>query len=243
MADSAHNRAFLGNPLEFGRKFAALTNPIAATGGDATESLAAAEGRAFMAVTENQRLLTLADVERMTLQTPGARIARATAKINLHPSYSCFKAPGFITVIVMPDMPVPRPMPSAGLLRAVWCHLHPWRIIGSRLEVVGPTYAEIRVQTRVRALARTDRARVLAEIMAALRRFLDPRAGGSEGTGWPFGRDVFRSEILHVIDAVDGVDYVEDLQLYANDGAPQCGNICIGPLGLPTSGEHSIEVI
>jgi hypothetical protein len=43
--------------------------------------------------------------------------------------------------------------------------------------------------------------------------FLDPRSGGPEGKGWPFGRDVFGSELIEQIEAVDGVDYITDLML------------------------------
>ena len=39
------------------------------------------------------------------------------------------------------------------------------------------------------------------------RRRIDPRQGGPDGLGWPFGRSVTQSEILQVIRDVPGVDY------------------------------------
>ena len=60
--------------------------------------------------------------------------------------------------------------------------------------------------------------RVIADTSAALDVFLDPLKGGPTGRGWPFGRDVYRSEILEVIDRTPGVDHVEDLELVAAAG-------------------------
>ncbi len=61
--------------------------------------------------------------------------------------------------------------------------------------------------------------------------------------GWPFGRDVYRSEILQVIDGVAGVDNVLSLELSSDGGEAQCGNLCLGPTDLAVSGTHSIEVV
>jgi hypothetical protein len=61
--------------------------------------------------------------------------------------------------------------------------------------------------------------------------------------GWPFGRDVYRSEILQVLDGVDGVDHVLRLDLIGNGSPPQCGNLCVGPLELVVAGTHTIEVL
>jgi hypothetical protein len=75
-----------------------------------------------------------------------------------------------------------------------------------------------------------------------LNAFLDPLTGGPDGLGWPFGRDVYRSEILQVIGAVPGVDHVIRLTLKTDQGEPQCDNLCVGPMGLVTAGPHIILV-
>jgi hypothetical protein len=59
--------------------------------------------------------------------------------------------------------------------------------------------------------------------------------------GWPFGRDVYRSEVLQVISSVAGVDNVLNLSLSGDGGAGQCGNLCVGPTQLVVSGIHTIE--
>ena len=77
---------------------------------------------------------------------------------------------------------------------------------------------------------------------SALNRFLDPLNGGPEYKGWPFGRDVYRSEILQVVDQVRGVDHVLELTISADGRAVACGNLCVPPTWLVTSGAHVIEV-
>jgi hypothetical protein len=76
----------------------------------------------------------------------------------------------------------------------------------------------------------------------ALDRFFHPLAGGPEGTGWPFGRDVYRSEVLQVIDEVPGVANVLALELVGDPCDPTCGNLCLGPTGLVAAGPHEVDV-
>ena len=61
--------------------------------------------------------------------------------------------------------------------------------------------------------------------------------------GWPFGRDVYRAEVLQVIDGVAGVDHVLSLELSGDGNPPQCGNLCLAPTQLVTAGPHAIEVV
>jgi hypothetical protein len=60
--------------------------------------------------------------------------------------------------------------------------------------------------------------------------------------GWPFGRPVYRAEVLQAIRAVPGVDSVLSLELNTPGGTPSCSNLCVGPTELVTSAAHSISV-
>ena len=115
-------------------------------------------------------------------------------------------------------------------------------MVCTRLEVVGPRYLEVRVRARVRTHAHVSPAGAQYRIKQALDRFLDPRSGGPSGLGWPFGRDVYRSEVLQVIDGVPGVDHVLELSLSAGDDEPRCGNLPLCPTWLVAPGTHQIEV-
>jgi predicted phage baseplate assembly protein len=249
LADSPHNRAALYNPAaipngwtQLQGELANITNLLAAAGGTAAETVSLAAGRADQLVETSGRCVTLADYERLAMQTPGTRIARVAALANLHPSSPCYFAPGIITVIVLPYLPQGSPTPTPGLLDAVSAYLQPRRVIGTRVEVVGPTYLQVAVQATVQSKTGTNPAALQQAIVTALNNFLDPLIGGPDGTGWPFGRDVYRAEIMKVIDAVPGVDYIVSMALLADGGQAQCGNVCLSPTWLVQAGAHQITV-
>jgi len=221
----------------------ALTaNPDAAFDGAEEETLAHAEGRAAALLAEPERAVTLDDCKVLALRTPGTAIARAAAIANYCPSLQCYSAPGYITVMIAPYLPLGRPVPSPGLLQAVSAYLNRRRVIGSRIEVTGPDYLEVAVHAAVKAATGESKAGIQSAVIAALSRFLDPLGGGPDGTGWPLGRAVYISEILDTIAGVPGVDHVISLQLEAAGCGLQCGDICLNPLALAVSGPHVVEV-
>ena len=109
------------------------------------------------------------------------------------------------------------------------------------MEVTGPVYTEVAVRATVSAARSVSATALVQRITETLDRFFDPLRGGPDGSGWPLGRDVIRSEILQVVDGVPGVDHVLDLELVTADGVT-CNNLCIGPLGLVAAGGHGLEV-
>jgi predicted phage baseplate assembly protein len=153
------------------------------------------------------------------------------------------KALGVVTVVVLPYLPTGKPEPSQGLLAAVRRYLHRRRVVTTRVEVIGPTYLEVQVRAKVQALPGASPGRVREEIIQALNNFLNPLPSNPDTSGRPFGRDVYRSEILQVIDGVAGVDHVLALELIPGDGEPQCGNLLVCPTWLVTPGTHEIEVV
>ena len=244
LADSPHNHALLADGWTLLKsQLISITNRLAAGGGAAAETIDLAAGRADTLVAGSQRAVTLVDYEELARTTPGTRIARVTARANLHPSFPCFNAPGMITVIVLPYLPKGQPVPTPGLLHAVSAHLRRHRIIGTRVEVVGPTYIDVTVQATVQSKSGTNKSNLQQAIVTALNRFLDPLIGGPDGDGWPFGRDVYRSEIMKVMDAVSGADHIVSMDLIAGSCQPQCGNVCLGPTWLVAAGAHAITIL
>jgi hypothetical protein len=152
------------------------------------------------------------------------------------------QAPGTTTVILLPRISALGAQPSSGLRASVLRYLNRRRILGNRIEVFGPVYTKVTVRAQAQSQTGADLARVRQDILQSLRDFFDPLLGGPEKTGWPFGRDIYRSEVLHIIDSVPGVENVIALELIADDGEPSCGNLCIGPCSLVLSGQHEIVV-
>jgi predicted phage baseplate assembly protein len=248
-------------------------NAWPASGGADAESIAHAAGRAASVLHAHERLIDLAsrkrattfdrvarneivelpapskavnllDLERMTLDVPGTRIARVRAWADVHPDYPCLKAPGHVTIVIVPYLPLGQPQPRPGLLRAVKNYLDRRRPVATALHVVGPRYAVVTVTARVQSRHGANRVALAASLTRALREFLNPRTGGPDRLGWPFGRDVYRSEIMQLIDGIPGVDHVLSLSLTASGSSPQCGNLRICPTWLVVSAErHLIEVV
>jgi len=246
VVNSLHNRAFFGSEqalLQMRTHFATITNSVPALGGAAAESLSAAEARAIELREAPLRAVTLSDLKSLALATPGTQLARVEALANSHPSFPCVKATGVVTLIVLPYLPRAKPMPSPGLCRALAAYLAGRRLLGTRVEIVAPTYLEVGVRARVRVAPTADKNVLQQTIVDALDKFLHPLRGGPDGTGWPFGRDVYRSEVLQVIDQIAGVEHVLSLDLVIKGGEPQCGNICLAPTWLTVASEHRIEVI
>jgi hypothetical protein len=205
------------------------------------ESLDAADPAEVRARPVPPRAANLPDFERLALAVPGTRVRRARAWAGFDPGFPGLRAPGTVAVVIVPDLPKGRPEPTPGLVRVVHCYLERRKVVGTRIVVAGPRYVVVSVRAAV-TLRRGARAGpALNAIRDALNAFLDPLAGGPDGGGWPFGRDVFRSEVLQAIAGVPGVDAVTRLELVPDAGEPGCGNVCVPPGWLAAPGRHEIQ--
>jgi predicted phage baseplate assembly protein len=155
------------------------------------------------------------------------------------------KTPATVTVVVVPYSLSRQPTPSAGFLRTVCRHLDRHRLITTQLHLMGPDYVRVQVQTEVGLRPGFQPSDSRDRIARALNAFLHPLEGGPDGTGWPFGRTVYKSEIYQQIEQVDGVDCVHSLRLSGTGAGIQPsaeGNIAIPPYSLVFAGEHRIEI-
>jgi hypothetical protein len=270
-AGTPRNRVLLSSLQAQRNQLKHISNPPAIYGAD-EEDLTAVTGRAVETLHAHERLLDLCteaktetldqldrraveelrapsnavnllDIERLALDVPGTRVARARASAGVHPDYPCLDASGVVTVVILPDMPVPKPQPTRGLLDVVKKYLNRRRMVCTRIEVVGPEYLEVQVIASVKLQTGANAQRVRTSILQTLNTFLDPRLGGPRGLGWPFGRAVYRSEIFDQIANVHGVSYVLTLSLRPGSGHAQCGDLSLCPWWLVSPGKHEIEVV
>ncbi|WP_431276845.1 baseplate J/gp47 family protein [Variovorax ureilyticus] len=240
MANTPHNRAFIADASAIGR--IAADAPVAIEAAADAETLTHAIGRAIASREARLRAVTAEDFEAIARETPGLRVARAIARPNLYPALQCVSAPGMVAVIVLPTLPLSRPVPSPGFAERIAARIEARRTIGTRVVVIGPRYLEVAVHATLKAFEGTDAMRLAAQVAQALDAFFDPLRGGPDGTGWPLGRDVYRAEVMQVIDQTPGVDHVLSLELVAEGCAPTCGNVCLRPSWLVGAGPHNIEV-
>lgn len=225
-----------------------VSNRQMASGGKNAETLVEAKARARRDLKTVSRGVTSRDYEKLALATPGIRVARVQVLPLFHPQFATIAMPGAVTLVVVPDI-LPdstnrTPQPSEGFRKTVRQHLEQKRLATTDLHVIPPQYIKVSVQAKVRVGARMRREEVKREILEALRHFLDPLQGGPEKKGWPFGREVFKSEIYQVIENINGVLGVEKLSLSAKGCFKAYKDkLWIPKIGLVYSGEHDLTLV
>ena len=188
--------------------------------------------------------MTLADFERIALETPGVPVGRVRALTDHFPAMPCFRAAGSISVVVIPDCSGPRPMPTDGMRAVVHRQLTRRRSPGTELHVIAPTYVTVRVVAKLHAERGADLDALRDTANAAIDAYLNPLRGGPDGGGWPVGRDVYRSEVLALLAALPGVVSVTGLGLQVEgDEEPRCGNAPLCKDHLPAPGAHRLAIV
>jgi len=225
------------------------TNPEPAAGGKEAETIKDAKARArkdFYTVT---RAITSADYEKLALETPGVKVARAKAIPNYHPGYPCIKNfPGTVTVVAVPGVgegeqgnPVE---PGEVFLETVRRYLTGRRLVAADLYVIAPQYVKVSVACRVKLQEKSSPAKVKERVLQALAEFLHPLKGGPGKNGWPFGRAVYPAEIYQLLDNIEGVDYAAGITLATAEKQYEPGQpVPVPANALVYSGEHQVDII
>jgi hypothetical protein len=173
---------------------------------DSREGIDAQVRSTVLALRSTDRAVTAADFEFLA-RAADARVARAHCLpgINLEAvDPDLRQQPAHVSVVIVPQ-------PTAdleSLRKAVSDYLEPRRLLTARVHVVGPRVVPIRVRMTLRLLPEAPEKKMKQRTLDALRSFLDPIAGGADGSGWPFGRSVYVSELYRLLDTLPGVDFV-----------------------------------
>jgi hypothetical protein len=167
---------------------------------------------------EIHRAVTPGDFEALTLAAnkelrlpQGETVARAKClpEQNLEDqglAAQSWYAPGHVTVVILPER---NAQPTTELRRQIHMALEPARLLGTRIHVVGPEYITLGVRFTLVSEPNTIADAVRRRAVKLLENFFDPRYGGFDKRGWPFGRHVYVSELYQLLDQLDGVDYVK----------------------------------
>ncbi|WP_148716392.1 putative baseplate assembly protein [Chitinolyticbacter meiyuanensis] len=197
-------------------------NPLPARGGADAEALEAALTRIPGELRRRGRAVTADDFKEIAAATPGALIARTECLPRFAPKTPQIEAAGVVSVMVWPQADAAHPnapMPDATLLRAVCQWLDAHRLVTTELYVIPPTYRQVAVSVALKVKPGYGIEAVRRWVELVLRQYLAPLPPyGPEGQGWPLGRRVHGPELEAAALQVEGVEYLEALEVAGWDG-------------------------
>jgi hypothetical protein len=211
------------------RSFLALVDSAVGPG----ESLEAAIARTVASLGAQSRAVGTDDFEALAGEVGGVARARAIPDLNLEGNTASGEA--HLSLVILPSLasiglPADPGARSCGALQAamaspamgslrssVAAALEDRLLVTSVLHVVAPRFVSVSAAVQLQGNSDADAKQLGQDAEGALRRFLDPYVGGEEGRGWPFGRAVYKSELLLQLEALPGVDHVDLLTV--NDDA------------------------
>jgi hypothetical protein len=200
-----------------------VSNPLAARGGGAAESIGDALLRIPGELRRRDRAVTSDDFREIALATPGANVGRAECLPRFHPPSRTPERAGVVSVVVWPleDAAHPNaPLPDRTLLRAVCEWLDLRRLVTTELYVIPPTYRKVAVSVGLKVKPGYGAEAVRRWVELVLRQYLAPLPPyGPSGEGWPLGRRVHGPELEAVCLQVEGVEYLEELKVAGWDDA------------------------
>jgi predicted phage baseplate assembly protein len=226
-----------------------------ALGGRDAQSVDDAKVRAAQRLRSHARAVTADDFEFHTSQVSGVARARCLAP-NEQPGSPDSIRPGQVFMIVLPQVQRPeRPrreeiVLSPELRLAVLDHLQERCVLGTAVEVRLPELLWVSVQADLR-IGRNTRPIVALEAQRRaeqeLYAFLNPYTGGTARTGWPFGRDLYLSEVYGLLQRIPAVEFVEGVRIEIvapGDSRPRPAppRVTVGMHTLICSGQHEVVV-
>ena len=224
------------------------SNPLAARGGSAAETIEEALDRIPSELRRRDRCVTAGDFQELALATPGADLGRTECMPRFHPPTRAMDAAGVVSVVVWPreDAKSPgAPMPDRTTLDLVCAWLDARRLVTTELYVLPPTYRKVAVSVGVKVKAGYAVEAVRRWVELVIRQYLAPLPPfGPEGRGWPLGRRVYGPELMAAALQVEGVEFLEEDGLKVAgqnaDGAWVEGPVELQPWEVPELSEITV---
>ncbi|HXG31339.1 MAG TPA: putative baseplate assembly protein [Thermodesulfobacteriota bacterium] len=220
-----------------------VVNNVDADGGADTATLEEMIEIGPAMISHRSRAVTVEDFEWLA-KLASRKVVKARCLPNTNDKKQA--GVGWVTVIIVPDSPDPKPFPSLELRRGVrrFLEAHSASTLGSvkHIYVDGPLYVEVGVSADVFVTSIDVASEVERETRRKLNGFFHPLTGGPEGKGWDFGRDVSASDVYALLEGIEGVDHVENLRFTYNKGTTSDDTVEIKRDYLVSSGVHSINL-
>jgi len=187
-----------------------------AIGGVDAESVENVKLRGPATLRTGERAVTVSDYERVALGADHA-IARARCLAPVEPGkpIRLLIVPAVEGVEEQADLDayaLPQPM-----IQKVSDRLDGRRILGTEVEIGTPYYQGVSITALMKSLPGRPAGVVRSRALEVLYAYLNPITGGSEGKGWPFDTDLNAATVNQVLEAVDGVERVDEVLFFEYD--------------------------
>ncbi len=96
-------------------------------------------------------------------------------------------------------------------------HLDERRILGTTIEIGTPYYQGVTVATLLTARPGRPTTLVRDRALAALYHYINPVTGGADGGGWGFDTDLNSAVVFQLLEAVEGVERVDEVLFFEYD--------------------------
>jgi len=193
-----------------------VTNIQPATGGVDPESIENAKLRGPHSIRSGARAVTASDFERLTGEAD-AGIARSRCLAPVESGDP-------IRLLVVPQIEEPAEMLQIDdfalpdeMVANIGDYLDERRILGSKIEIGTPFYQGVTIAALMAARPGRPVNLVRDRAMAALYRYLNPLTGGPDGQGWPFDADLNAATVFQLLEAIDGVERVDEVLFFEYD--------------------------
>ncbi len=195
-----------------------------ANNGADAESLEQAVLRAPKMLRTRDRAVTAEDFEILARQAVPGAIARSLCLPATSPELS-----GTVGLLIVPQANIeaidlgiglsPAQFAlSTGLRHQISAYLDERRLLGVQVRLQEPEYVGVSIQTEIALEPAYDnplaQQEILSNLRIALYKYLNPLTGGLKSQGWDFGRPLYTSDIVALIQQTPGVRYLGAVLLF-----------------------------
>lgn len=213
-----------------------VCNPIHATGGADMQSVTSVMEMAPKRLKHRDRASTHEDYNYLVREA-SSDVARVAIEASR----------GTVKIYLVPYGEQTEPQPSKGLLRRVEEYLKVRMPATVKLEVHPVSYASVSLTLEIRLTSRVYATEMKSIINQKLENFLHPLYGGVSAEGWAFAVLPQLSELYALLGDIEGIAFIEFLEVTLPDGGDYSINDQSVPLlsenTLISNGTHKINFI
>lgn len=210
--------------------------------------------RAPAMLRSRERAVSESDYEFLASQAFPAVIGRVKC-LQPRPSDAARVIPGQVYLLMIPRLPHPEGrLAQAQLISreedisALAAYMDERRLLTTRLEISQPAYQWVSVKVKLRAAPGVPLAGVEQQTLARLYAYLNPLVGGPTRDGWPFGRDLFVSDVYQCLQGLPDVLFIRSVEMFSvqpegEPGGSPVEQIEVLDHGVIVSGKHMVEFV